>query len=46
MLPPAALAAASRGHLRAVKTTPLFAAEESMELMRRVGEASFRAPGQ
>jgi uncharacterized protein with GYD domain len=42
----AALAAASRGHLRALKTTPLFTAEESVELMRRAGGASFRAPGQ
>jgi uncharacterized protein with GYD domain len=42
----AALAAASRGHLRAVKTTPLFNAEESMEVMRRAGETSIRAPGQ
>jgi uncharacterized protein with GYD domain len=42
----AALAAASGGHLRALKTTPLFSAEESVELMRRAGEASFRAPGQ
>jgi uncharacterized protein with GYD domain len=41
-----ALAAASRQHLRAVKTTPLFTAEESVELMRRSGGASFRAPGQ
>jgi hypothetical protein len=42
----AALAAASRGHLRALKTTPLFTAEESVELMRRAGGTSFRAPGQ
>src|SRR5215211_9319081 len=42
----AALAAASRGHLRAVKTTPLFTSEESVELMRRAGGPSFRAPGQ
>ena len=42
----AAMAAASRGHLRAVKTTPLFTAEESVELMRRAGGTSFRAPRQ
>ena len=42
----AALAAARGGHLRAIKTTPLFSAEESVELMRRAGGASFRAPGQ
>ena len=41
----AALAAASRGHLRAIKTTPLFSAEESVEVMRRAGRTSFRAPG-
>jgi uncharacterized protein with GYD domain len=41
-----AMAAASRGHLRALKTTPLFSAEESVQLMRRAGGTSFRAPGQ
>ena len=41
----AALAAASGGHLRAIKTTPLFSAEESVEVMRRAGGTSFRAPG-
>jgi uncharacterized protein with GYD domain len=39
-------AAASRGHLRALKTTPLFSAEESVEVMRSAGGKSFRAPGQ
>ena len=39
------LAAAKRGHLRATKTTPLFASEESTEIMRRAGEMGFRAPG-
>ena len=42
----AVLAAARRGHLRAVKTTPLFSAEEAMEMMRRAGGTPFRAPGQ
>jgi uncharacterized protein with GYD domain len=42
----AVLAAASRGHLRALKTTPLFSAEESIEVMRRAGGTSFRTPGQ
>ena len=42
----AVLAAARRGHLRAVKTTPLFSAEESIEIMRRAGGTDFRAPGQ
>jgi uncharacterized protein with GYD domain len=40
------LAAARRGHLRATKTTPLFSAEESVEIMRRAGSTAFRAPGQ
>jgi uncharacterized protein with GYD domain len=42
----AVLAAASHGHLRALKTTPLFSAEESIEVMRRAGGTSFRTPGQ
>ncbi len=42
----AVLAAVRRGHLRAVKTTPLFTAEEAMEMMRRAGGTPFRAPGQ
>jgi hypothetical protein len=33
----AVLAAARRGHLRTTKTTPLFTAEEGMEMMRRAG---------
>jgi uncharacterized protein with GYD domain len=40
------LVSASRGHLRATKTTPLFSAEEAMEMMRRAGVTAFRAPGQ
>ena len=40
------LAAAKRGHLRATKTTPLFSAEEGMEMMRRAGGTAYRAPGQ
>jgi uncharacterized protein with GYD domain len=42
----AVLVAARRGHLRATKTTPLFSAEEGMEIMRRAGGTAFRAPGQ
>lgn len=42
----AVLAAARRGHLRATKTTPLFSAEDAMEIMRRAGGPAFRAPGQ
>jgi uncharacterized protein with GYD domain len=40
------VAAARRGHLRATETTPLFSAEESVEMMRRAGGTAFRAPGQ
>jgi uncharacterized protein with GYD domain len=40
------LAAARRGHLRATKTTQLFSAEESVEMMRTAGGTGFRAPGQ
>jgi uncharacterized protein with GYD domain len=39
------VAAARRGHLRATKTTPLFSAEESREMMSRAGGTAFRAPG-
>jgi len=42
----ALLAAARRGHLRATKTSPLFTAEESVEMMRKAGGTAFRAPGQ
>ena len=42
----AVLGAASHGHLRATKTTPLFSAEEALEIMRRAGGTPFRAPGQ
>ena len=42
----AVLAASRRGHLRATKTTPLFSAEEGMEIMRRAGGTPCRAPGQ
>ncbi len=40
------LEAARRGHLRATKTTLLFTAEESMQIMPRAGEMGFRAPGE
>jgi hypothetical protein len=39
-------AAARRGHLGAIKTTPLFTAEEGMEMMRTARGTAFRAPGQ
>jgi uncharacterized protein with GYD domain len=39
------LAAAKRGHLSATKTTPLFTAEESVQMLRRAGEMGFRALG-
>ena len=41
----AILAAARHGHLRATKTTPLFSAEEGIEIMRRAGGTAFRPPG-
>ena len=40
------VAAARAGHFRATKTTPLFTAEESVEMMRRAGGTAYRAPGQ
>jgi uncharacterized protein with GYD domain len=40
------VAAARRGHLRATKTTLLFTAEESVEMMRRAGGTAYKAPGQ
>ena len=40
------VAAARPGHFRATKTTPLFTAEESVEMMRRAGGTAYRAPGQ
>ena len=40
------LDAARRGHLRATETTPLFTAEEAVDIMRRAGGTPFRAPGQ
>ena len=40
------LAAARGGHLRVTKTTPLFTAEEALEIMRRAGATAFRAPSQ
>ena len=42
----AVLAAARHGHLRATKTTPLFSAEESIEVMRKAGGTAFRPPRQ
>ena len=38
------LAAARHGRLEATKTTPLFTAEESVQILRRAGEMGFRAP--
>jgi uncharacterized protein with GYD domain len=40
------VAAARRGHLRATKTTPLFTAEEGMEIMRKAAGTAYRGPGQ
>jgi uncharacterized protein with GYD domain len=41
----AALVALSPGHLKSVKTTPIFTVDEAMAMMRRAGEITFRAPG-
>jgi len=38
------LAAASAGHLKAIKTTKLFSVEEGMEMMRKAGSVTFQAP--
>jgi uncharacterized protein with GYD domain len=40
------LAATSSGHLSRVKTTVLLSAEQDVEMMRKAGEATYRAPGQ
>jgi len=40
------VAAARPGHFRATKTTPLFTADESVEMMRRAEGTAYRAPGQ
>ena len=40
------LAAVSAGHVKAIKTTTLLTAEDGMEVFRRAGEATYRAPGQ
>lgn len=42
----AGLAALAPGHLKSVKTTPLFTVEEAMQMMSRAGEATLRRPGQ
>ncbi len=36
------LAIASAGHLKSVKTTTLLTVEDTMEVMRRMGEITFR----
>ncbi|OLC56202.1 MAG: hypothetical protein AUH85_07150 [Chloroflexi bacterium 13_1_40CM_4_68_4] len=38
------VAATSPGHLKATKTTPLFTMSDAMELLRRAGGVSYRAP--
>ena len=40
------LSAVSAGHIKDIKTTPLLTIEDAMEVFRRAGEATFRAPGQ
>jgi uncharacterized protein with GYD domain len=39
------LAAAGGGALRAAKTTPLLTMDETMDAMKRVGKAEYKAPG-
>ncbi len=40
------LAAVSAGHVKAIKTTTLLTVDDAMEVFRRAGEATYRAPGQ
>ena len=40
------LTAVSAGHIKDIKTTPLLTIEDAMEVFRRAGEATYRAPGQ
>ena len=40
------VAAISPGHLSRVETTVLLSAEEGVEVMRKAGQATYRAPGQ
>src|SRR5437763_179703 len=39
-----AIGAALPGHLKAVKTTPLFTTQETMEVLKMVGTTSYQAP--
>ena len=41
-----ALVVASTDHLKNLKTTTLFSVDETMEVLRRVGEISYQGPGQ
>ncbi len=40
------LTAVSAGHIKSIKTTTLLTVEDAMEVFRRAGEATYRAPGQ
>ena len=40
------LSAVSAGHVKDIKTNPLLTIEDAMEVFRRAGEATYRAPGQ
>jgi uncharacterized protein with GYD domain len=40
----AVVAAVSPGHVKAIKTTRLFTSQEGMEIMRKAGGQSYRAP--
>ena len=41
----ALVAAVAAGHLKTLKTTTLLSAEDGMEVLRRAGEMTYRAPG-
>ncbi len=41
----ALVAAVSAGHIKTLKTSALLSAEEGMEMLRRAGEITYRAPG-
>jgi hypothetical protein len=38
------IAAAAGGAVKAIKTTPLMTVQESMEAMRKAGQAGYRPP--
>ncbi len=40
------LAAVSAGHIKTIKTTTLLSVEDTVEVLRRAGEVTYRGPGQ